>query len=602
MNKYSSCHWTDATLGVASALILWAAQTSAAVLLEENFNNGTPDTEMNQPIQFTSDANGHWFGAYETYYRGTPGDLQYEIAYTAETPAMKIRALNYAHQGDPNGVDTLTNYVLRIGTIKFEGWHSSCAVFIRPRHDSSHLGYGYRFSPAGTANPPAAWNVYYRSDEGGTGTSTLIATLPGATPTVTNLELRVRQSAMQLYMDGVPVNTTPRPTQSTAGTELYQRPLEIIVNAPYDNVIAGTASVKVTLDDVRLVADDFTVPPFEDVPEGTLLAYEGFNYSSPADLNGVAPGGLGFVGSYLKEPSASTLLLLDSLSAATVSPGYAFGALTVEGDRCSVIAPGTVAPENARRSTRWIDMDNFPPQLTSLSNTLVRATGQKIWMSVLAQQEDLTKTGFFGVSLFDNHIESVFLGKASGTTGAGVVWRIEGKGGVNSTGLSTNTTDQLSLLVVRIDWNHDGTTNPDSTPVNPDVMYLWVNPDLSHEPDIAEASAIATRSVTVTNRNPYMHFNKVGFRGSTAGGVLDEFRLGTTFRSVIPVPPELSATRVGANLEIRWKTTPGFNLESTSSLSPASWGPVSELIGFDGDYSVVTVNSDDPARYFRLIR
>jgi hypothetical protein len=245
-------------------------------------------------------------------------------------------------------------------------------------------------------------------------------------------------------------------------------------------------------------------------------------------------------------------------------------------------------------------MDNFPAHLTSQSNTLVRATGEKIWMSMLAQQEDTTKTGFFGLSLYDNHIESVFLGKAANSS----VWRIEGKGGVNTTGLSTAPTDELSLLVVKIEWNHDGTVTETNTPVNPDKMYLWVNPDLSQEPDISMAT-VSERSVTVTNRNPYMHFNKLGFRGLTAGGVMDEFRLGTTFRSVVPTltttAPELSVARFGANLVIRWKTTPGFTLQSIGSLSESNWSAVTETATTDGDDTVVTVALDGQARFFRLI-
>ncbi|MFN7141776.1 MAG: hypothetical protein ACK4UN_20850, partial [Limisphaerales bacterium] len=200
---------------------------------------------------------------------------------------------------------------------------------------------------------------------------------------------------------------------------------------------------------------------------------------------------------------------------------------------------------------------------------------------------------------------TVFLGKASGTTAPALVWRIEGKT-PNTTALTTNNATDLSLLLVCIEWNHDGTLNESNQPLNPDRMFLWVNPDLSSEPSTNTASAISVRTGLTAVQNPYLHFNKVGFRGITCGGVVDEFRLGTTFRSVAPMPvltsPELSAVRVGGNVQIRWATAAGFVLQQTDSLSTPSWSNVAQTPTTDGGDSVVTLNASGAHKYFRLMK
>jgi hypothetical protein len=210
---------------------------------------------------------------------------------------------------------------------------------------------------------------------------------------------------------------------------------------------------------------------------------------------------------------------------------------------------------------------------------------------------DTTKAGFFGVSLYSNLVETVFLGKSGAANETN--WRLEGKS-PNTTALSTVNADDLAFLVVRIDWNYDGQVGGDSRPLTPDTMYLWINPDLRTEPDISTA-LVSTRNVTVTNQIPFLYFNRVGFRGATSGGAVDEFRLGTTFRSVVP-GLLLSIARSGNSVVIRWKTADGATLQGSPTASNPTWTTVSATPVIEGDDSVVTLSDSGDAQFFQLVK
>lgn len=558
---------------------LMASAANAAVLMTETFNNGTPGTPLGGD---TSDGLGFWFlgGGTPGNYGGSAGSANYHPSFNS----LSYMALDFP-KGSLTGVETYTNYTVNIGTITFGGYQAASSVLICPRKTGTQLGFGYDFRP--NSATPTSWNVYYQPAEGST--AVLIGSLDGATPTLENLQIRVRGGTMQLYTNGVPFDPAPRLTQGAPGSGEYQRALELILNT------LESAHVEAIIDDITLSTPE-PQAPFVDPPGGTLLAYDGFDYAHGADLNDAA-GGFGWAGAYKREQNTASAFL-SALSAVGESPGFTHQNLVVSGNRASLIAPGTVAPDNSRRSMRWLDIDNFPAELKTPGDMVLRVTGGRMWISLLAQRVDTSKAGFFGVSLYSNLVETVFIGK-SGAAGE-TNWRLEGKS-PNTTGLSTVNADDLALLVVLIEWNHDGTVGDDGRPVTPDKMYLWANPDLATEPDVSTAAAVSTRNVLVATQNPHLWFNRVGFRGLTSGGVLDEFRLGTTFRSVIPLPT-LAIHRSGNTVVLRWKTASGVVVKQADAVGGAAWLDVSEPPVVDGDDTVVTLTVGPGEKFFRLER
>ena len=75
-------------------------------------------------------------------------------------------------------------------------------------------------------------------------------------------------------------------------------------------------------------------------------------------------------------------------------------------------------------------------------------------------------------------------------------------------------------------------------------------------------------------------------------------RMGVPFAQE---PPRLAVKLAGSQLSLAWPTAAtGFALESSPSLSPATWSAVTELPGAQGDQNVVTLAVGNNARFFRL--
>jgi hypothetical protein len=373
-----------------------------------------------------------------------------------------------------------------------------------------------------------------------------------------------------------------------------------------------TGDHTVLIDHVRLVQTRKLATPTVNPCEasGRLLVADSFDYPAGMNLNDVTPGGIGWAGGYIQEHYDASIFT--NLGPLVVSGGMTHGPLLTAGNKIDL---------NDRRAQRNIDLSAIPADLKSESptnGTVVRATGKSIWLSVLAHQTDPSNTGFFGTSLFRDNTEILFIGKAGGTAADRIVWKLEGKF-PNTTGLTTNPPTQQSLLVVRIDWNDDGsrtelystnlatgviTTNV--VPTNPDVAYMWVNPDPnspSLTPETATASALSIRNATA--RNDFLYsFNRVGFRGQNPNaGMLDEFRIGTTYRAVVPTARnqfDLCANRSGNNTVVQWRTTPNVVLRFTTDLNSNSWSNVTEPLQTNGDRTFVNLLDPSGQRFYRL--
>ncbi len=373
--------------------------------------------------------------------------------------------------------------------------------------------------------------------------------------------------------------------------------------------VAGDHTV--LIDHVRL--ERISTPPTPVVnscfASGQLLVAESFDYTEGLNLDATTAGGIGWSGGYMLE--AYDASVFTNFGPLVVAGSMAHGELLTSGNKVSL---------NDRRAQRNIDLSAIPFEMKSESptnGTVVRALGKSIWLSVVGHQEDVGNTGFFGTSLFRDNVEVLFLGKAGGV---GATWKAEGKF-PNTTGLTTNNPGEQSLLVVRIDWNDDGsrqeffTTNLTTSavttnvvPVNPDRAYLWVNPDpnmLTLTPETATANAVAVRNAT--QRNDFLYsFNRVGFRGQNSNaGMLDEFRIGTTFLAVVPTTRnqfDLCATRSGGNTIVQWKTTGGVTLQYADNVTATTWENVTESYQTNGDRTFVTIPSPTGERFYRLLK
>src|SRR5690606_10145800 len=99
--------------------------------------------------------------------------------------------------------------------------------------------------------------------------------------------------------------------------------------------------------------------------------------------------------------------------------------------------------------------------------------------------------------------------------------------------------------------------------------------------------------------------NRVGFRGqSPNAGMLDEFRIGTTYRAVVPTLRnqfDLCASRSGGDTVVQWRTTSGAILQSTDDVGSGSWTTVSETYQTSGDRTFVTIPGATGERFYRLL-
>ncbi len=208
----------------------------------------------------------------------------------------------------------------------------------------------------------------------------------------------------------------------------------------------------------------------------SLLAYDGFDDAAGASLVGkTAP--LGFSSAYTAFGTGPNV----------ISPGAAYAGLAVSGNKVEL------AIANANSGAVGI-----------LANPLQTA-GSSVYFSYLLQVT--AGSGYAGVSLFQGAAETLYTGNRSGYFG------IDPKGGTAAN--SATSVSNLSLLVCRVDFAAAGAT-----------IRLYVNPAGNVEP--------ATANVTVT-KTAALTYDRMRIESNSVAGMIDEFRLGTTFADVMPV-------------------------------------------------------------------
>jgi hypothetical protein len=271
-----------------------------------------------------------------------------------------------------------------------------------------------------------------------------------------------------------------------------------------------------------------------------LLAYEGFDYAAGSALTGQA-GGFGFLTPWGASPGTAVIH----------SPGMSYDSVQVSGNRLYVqgTASGSVAifrdlaaPRGADGTTTWISLMGVRfGQATSTngpggSPSLVRPVN---------------------LSLFEIGSERLALGEGTRTTVISRpdtdVWGLVVAGQVDNAQTDW-TTDSLlvdSFALVRIDHGAG----------NVDTAYMWINPSLAAEPDIATAEAQSTGNFTFNRIRPFAGNPNTASQGVGAEGHLDEFRIGETWADVvlsapIPEPSTFAMLGLGALL-LGWQLMRG---------------------------------------------
>lgn len=128
---------------------------------------------------------------------------------------------------------------------------------------------------------------------------------------------------------------------------------------------------------------------------------------------------------------------------------------------------------------------------------------------------------------------------------------------------------------------------------------LWVNPNSETDPSVGATDAASPSII-----------GAIALReeAGSAPGIenLDDIKIGTSYTDVLTVtnvvvPPTLSVSLVGSNVQISWPTNAaGFNLESTVSVTPPiTWGSAGTPTPV-GTNNVVTITSPIGNQFYRL--
>jgi hypothetical protein len=261
-----------------------------------------------------------------------------------------------------------------------------------------------------------------------------------------------------------------------------------------------------------------------------LQVYDGFTYADGTNIVGQNGGG-GWSNAW------NATGLTGTTNSAT-APGLTYAGLSAMGNKLTLAGQQTTS---GNASNAFI-FRNFG------ATTTYGADGTTAWLSFIGQRTG-SKSGtfgaggtpsyqrIFGISFFNagtaNTNERFSVGELTAAGTDADMWALNifnptGAGEVQS---SSTAIDQLSFLLVRLDYG---------VGTSADNAYLWVNPNLAlGEPSTAQAQA------TLIGRNLEFDRLRVSAGGSNssteqpngailaASGILDEIRIGNSFASVI---------------------------------------------------------------------
>jgi MYXO-CTERM domain-containing protein len=288
------------------------------------------------------------------------------------------------------------------------------------------------------------------------------------------------------------------------------------------------------------VAAGAAVLSFSSAASAALLVHEDFNYNvAPQSLNG-ENGGVGYTAAYLSTSNGDIV---------AGSFGYTDSAgrtLVTSGNRAYLDSTtvGATKPNTAPAAERVSVAPNR--NIVSLASG-----GSTIYISFLAQQTAGTGRDI-SVSLFTVANEtygtqerlSIGHGNQSAanplpTTGDSVHWGAYTNAVGHLGAYSSTPSNELALLVARIDVNVNGAL---------DRFRLYVNPSLGEEPTVASAESSDYDFLSALDTINRVRMRAGGSNDSYGASQMevDEIRIGTTYADVTPSVPEPSSALLGA--------------------------------------------------------
>lgn len=240
----------------------------------------------------------------------------------------------------------------------------------------------------------------------------------------------------------------------------------------------------------------------------SLVAYEGFDYSSGGNLTG--NGGVGFAGAWSTTHQGGNPFYVQS-------PGLTFtdgGGNGLPVDGLSASRPASQGRAQANR------------QLSADARTALFADNTTMWFSVLYRKTDSAENAGFviGADTFDvaNHpdVDGYISGNGGGfgfgsSTNELAALGYDENGSMTKidVALNLNTT---KLIAGKIVWGANGES---------DTLYLYNVTDLVTEP--------AVEIATITLDLDQSSFDRVALLGQKSSAIFDEIRLGGSFAGVV---------------------------------------------------------------------
>lgn len=149
--------------------------------------------------------------------------------------------------------------------------------------------------------------------------------------------------------------------------------------------------------------------------------------------------------------------------------------------------------------------------------------GTSLWLSLFIRAQEPILPPFFGISLFEDGDERLFLGKGR-MEKAG--WKIQTQKVVEGERGNAFSGNYLEphWIVLKIDFRNDG-----SPAAEHDRVYMFLNPDPKGPAPASSGAAGEVNGIL----DP-MTFNRIRIVGNGHGFLMNDLRIGTSFASVSP--------------------------------------------------------------------
>jgi fibronectin type 3 domain-containing protein len=332
---------------------------------------------------------------------------------------------------------------------------------------------------------------------------------------------------------------------------------------------------------------------------GTLLAYEPFGETAGAVLANASGGGdFGWANAWQDQNGSGNIPGNDVESSNPIAyTGLVEnGNYLVGGDYWDYIG-------------RQLDVSDAGPFASYLSNGLIGAPGQTVWMSFLLRADVATPDVSFSLGsqgggmawwMGNSNIEFGYFGSLSNDANGNPYWSLAYGGSYATPSAVVPTTvpvtaGQPVLFVASITYGASGENS---------TVNLYLNPTT------LGGAAPTTPSATYTTTNS-LAFENLTYYGGTGHNMssLDEIRLGTSFAAVTPaapvviptVPTSLTATPGSGSVTLSWTAVSGatsYKIYQGSSAGAEGTTPVAT--GVTGTSYTVTGLTNGTTYYFVL--